>query len=123
VCAHYDSHSDSDYSPGADDNGNGVAAVIEAARMLSKYKFNYTVIYALWNQEENELAESGDYAKKSADVNDTLIGVINMDVIAFDGLTNLLLFIVVYYLGFLEKVRITKGANRNADIPMCLSEK
>jgi hypothetical protein len=33
-------------APGANDDGSGTAAVIEAARVLSKHKFPYTIVYA-----------------------------------------------------------------------------
>jgi Zn-dependent M28 family amino/carboxypeptidase len=85
LCAHYDSYSNSVNSPGADDNGSGVAAMIEAARILSKYKLQYTVVYALWDQEELGLYGSNYYAKKSVDENAALMGVINMDMIGYDG--------------------------------------
>ncbi|CAM2774202.1 M28 family peptidase [Pseudoalteromonas distincta] len=42
-------------SPGANDNASGVAGVIEAARVLSKYKFNGSVVYAALSGEEQGL--------------------------------------------------------------------
>jgi hypothetical protein len=85
LCAHYDSYSTSAISPGADDNGSGVAAVIEAARIISKYKPQYTIVYALWDQEEPGLYGSIYYANNSAAKKDSIIGVINMDMIGYDG--------------------------------------
>jgi Zn-dependent M28 family amino/carboxypeptidase len=57
VGAHYDSRTDdlSDgnaYAPGADDNGSGVAAVLELARIMSQYQPRATVIFALFAGEE-----------------------------------------------------------------------
>ncbi|MDZ7625634.1 MAG: hypothetical protein U5J96_14475 [Ignavibacteriaceae bacterium] len=34
-----------EHAPGADDNGSGTAAVIEAARIFSNYTFPFTIIY------------------------------------------------------------------------------
>jgi Zn-dependent M28 family amino/carboxypeptidase len=34
-------------APGADDDGSGTAAVIEAARILSHYKFPATLVFAV----------------------------------------------------------------------------
>ena len=42
-------------APGADDDGSGVAAVIEAARVLSKYKFAASVVYSVDSGEEQGL--------------------------------------------------------------------
>jgi hypothetical protein len=57
VGAHYDSRTDdlSDsnaYAPGADDNGSGVAAVLELARIMSQYQPRATVVFALFAGEE-----------------------------------------------------------------------
>src|SRR4029079_1937481 len=40
---------------GADDDGSGTAAVIEAARVLSKHKFRATLVYAVLSGEEQGL--------------------------------------------------------------------
>lgn len=42
-------------APGANDNASGVAGVIEAARVLSKYQFNGSVVYAALSGEEQGL--------------------------------------------------------------------
>jgi Zn-dependent M28 family amino/carboxypeptidase len=44
-----------DESPGANDNASGVAGTLEAARMLSKYKFNGSIVYAALAGEEQGL--------------------------------------------------------------------
>jgi hypothetical protein len=81
ICAHYDAV---DYYC-ADDDASGVAAVLEAARILSVYPFNYTLIYALWDEEEIGLYGSTFYAAQ-ANGNDTDIrGVINVDMIGWDS--------------------------------------
>src|SRR5690606_18559290 len=46
ICAHYDAVEE---SPGADDNSSGTAAVLETARLLSKYPVKYNVLYILWD--------------------------------------------------------------------------
>lgn len=82
ICAHYDDMPSYGLAPGADDNGSGTAGVIEAARVLKDYNFEYTVIYAVWDAEELGLLGSAYYAS-----NTTLdiLGVINMDMIAWDS--------------------------------------
>jgi acetylornithine deacetylase/succinyl-diaminopimelate desuccinylase-like protein len=42
-------------APGANDDGSGTAAVIEAARVLSKHKFPGTIVYAAVSGEEQGL--------------------------------------------------------------------
>lgn len=42
-------------SPGANDNASGVAGTLEAARVLSKYKFNGSIVYAALAGEEQGL--------------------------------------------------------------------
>lgn len=67
VGAHYDSENSADLSlsPGATDNGGGVAIVLELARVMSQYTFNHTLKFALWNAEEGGASTSGstDYAQ------------------------------------------------------------
>src|SRR5262249_46573823 len=53
-------------APGADDDGSGTSAVMEAARVLSKHKFRATIVYAVLSGEEEGLYGGhvlADYAK------------------------------------------------------------
>jgi hypothetical protein len=69
-------------APGANDDGSGTSAVIEAARVLSKYKFPGTIVYAALMGEEQGLYGGktlADYAKAQgwqveADLNNDIIG-------------------------------------------------
>lgn len=85
VGAHYDNVPYSGVAPGADDNGSGVAAVLEAARVLKNIDLPYTVIFAFWDEEEIGLVGSQAYAQAVESNNDTLIGYINLDMIAWDS--------------------------------------
>ncbi len=85
ICAHYDDMPSGTMAPGADDNGSGTAAVIEAARVLSQYSFPYTLIFAVWDEEEQGLIGSGYYAAQAAGAGDSILGVVNMDMIAWDS--------------------------------------
>jgi Zn-dependent M28 family amino/carboxypeptidase len=85
ICAHYDSMPDSSLSPGADDNASGTAAVLEAARVLQNYSTKYSIIYALWDEEEQGLVGAAAYAERAHNNNENIIGVINMDMIAWDS--------------------------------------
>jgi hypothetical protein len=80
-CAHYDAVTF--YC--ADDNASGVAGVLEAARILSDYQFNYSIIYALWDEEEIGLVGSSFFASQ-ADSNDMDIkGVLNFEMAGWDS--------------------------------------
>lgn len=85
ICAHFDCMPSGSLAPGADDNASGTAAVIEAARLFTQYSFPYTIIYALWDEEEQGLIGSAYYANQAALAGDSILGVINMDMIAYDG--------------------------------------
>ncbi|MDP2011391.1 MAG: M20/M25/M40 family metallo-hydrolase [Phenylobacterium sp.] len=69
-------------APGANDDGSGVAAVIEAARVLSKHKFPATLVFAVLEGEEQGLYGGkvlAAYAKAQgwrveADLNNDIIG-------------------------------------------------
>lgn len=85
ICAHFDDMPTGTIAPGADDNASGTAAVIEAARIFSQLSFPYTIVYALWDEEEQGLIGSDYYATQAATNGDSILGVINMDMIAYDG--------------------------------------
>jgi hypothetical protein len=78
VGAHYDSVG----NPGADDDGSGVAGVLEAARVLAKYKFEATLIFMAFDREEQGLIGSGHYANEHSA--DTIAGMISLDMIAYN---------------------------------------
>lgn len=85
ICAHFDNMPSSYIAPGADDNGSGTSAVLEAARILSKFKTDYTIIYALWDKEEQGLLGSSYYAYQARARNDDIVAVINLDMIGWDS--------------------------------------
>jgi hypothetical protein len=72
-------------APGADDNASGTAAVLEAARIISKFVSDYTIAYALWDEEEYGLIGSNYYAQLAQTSGDSILGVINLDMIAWDS--------------------------------------
>ena len=82
ICAHFDDMPTGTLAPGADDNGSGTVAVLEAARILHNYQFQYTIVYALWDEEEQGLIGSAYYANQAFAAGDSILGVINLDMIA-----------------------------------------
>ncbi|UCH88487.1 MAG: M20/M25/M40 family metallo-hydrolase [Thermoplasmata archaeon] len=68
-------------TPGADDDGSGCAAVLEAARVLSRYDFHDTIKFAFFNAEEIGLRGSNRYTQKIAAENENVQGGIDYDMI------------------------------------------
>ncbi len=72
-------------APGANDDASGVAAVLEAARVLSKHKFPGTIVYAVLSGEEQGLYGGSLLAatakakgwKVEADLNNDIVGNIH----------------------------------------------
>ena len=69
-------------APGANDDGSGTAAVIEAARVLSRHRFPATIVYAVLSGEEQGLNGGkilADYARAQgwqveANLNNDIVG-------------------------------------------------
>ncbi len=80
VCAHYDSVL---VSPGADDDGSGVSAVLSIAGVMSRYTFNSTVKFVLFSGEEQGRLGSREYAKEAYERGDNIIGVVALDGIGY----------------------------------------
>src|SRR6185437_11113137 len=69
-------------APGADDDGSGTAAVLEAARVLSGHKFPATLVYAVLTGEEQGLYggtvlahyATNQHWQVEADLNNDIVG-------------------------------------------------
>jgi len=87
ICGHYDSISPAEtrltLAPGADDNASGAAVVIEAARILSAFPLDFTVRFIAFSAEEWGLYGSRDYAAQARAAGESIIGVINLDMVAY----------------------------------------
>jgi hypothetical protein len=70
-----------DDSPGANDNASGMAGTIEAARVLSKYSFENSIIYVGLAGEEQGLFGGKGLAKHAKEQGWELIGILNNDMI------------------------------------------
>lgn len=68
-------------APGANDNASGMAGTIEAARVLSKYKFESSIIYVGLSGEEQGLFGGAGLAKYAKEKGWEIIGVLNNDMI------------------------------------------
>ncbi|WP_109852308.1 M28 family peptidase [Aquimarina sp. AU58] len=68
-------------APGANDNASGMAGTIEAARVLSKYTFENSIIYVGLSGEEQGLFGGGGLAKYAKNKGWDIIGILNNDMI------------------------------------------
>ncbi|MGC6284744.1 MAG: M28 family peptidase [Polaribacter sp.] len=70
-----------DLSPGANDNASGMAGTIEAARVLSKYQFEGSIIYVGLSGEEQGLFGGRGLAKYAKEKKWDIVGILNNDMI------------------------------------------
>jgi len=82
IMAHYDTTA---ITPSADDNSAGVAAVLSAAKILSQYEFNHEIRFLLVSGEEEGLLGSTAYAKNSYQTCESIVNVINLDMIGYSS--------------------------------------
>ena len=83
--AHYDSTSNTaaTAAPGADDNGTGVAAVLEAMRLMTKHSFKYSIWFVFTAAEEQGSLGSKHMVKWIPQMGVTVRGVIAPDMIGY----------------------------------------
>ncbi|MDY0779775.1 M28 family peptidase [Tenacibaculum sp. IB213877] len=70
-----------DDAPGANDNASGMAGTIEAARVLSKYQFENSIMYVGLSGEEQGLFGGKGLAKYAQEKGWNIVGVLNNDMI------------------------------------------
>jgi hypothetical protein len=68
-------------APGANDNASGMAGTIEAARVLSNYRFENSIIYIGLSGEEQGLFGGAGLAKYAQENKWEIIGILNNDMI------------------------------------------
>jgi PKD repeat protein len=84
ICGHLDDMPPGDLAPGADDNASGAVATMLAADILSQYQWGCTLRFALWTGEEQGLLGSHAYAQRSYNLGENIVGVLNLDMIAWN---------------------------------------
>ncbi len=86
VSGHYDSRA-SDvndpkvFAPGANDDASGTATAMELARVMSKHKFNCTLIFVAMVAEEQGLYGAANLAKRAKAEKWNLAGMITNDIV------------------------------------------
>lgn len=78
LCAHYDTVS---CSPGANDDGSGIATMLTVANFMSKYSFNHTVRFIAFSGHELGAYGSHNYVKRAYERNENIVGAIMLDMI------------------------------------------
>ncbi len=68
-------------APGANDDGSGVAAVMELARVMAKMEFSATVLFVAFTGEEQGLKGATYLADKAKSEGWNIAGVLNNDII------------------------------------------
>lgn len=86
LLAHYDSRTDDNndslsFAPGADDNGSGVAALLEIARLLPKERLKCNVIIAFLSGEEHGLIGAEMLSRRAVEEKWNIVAVLNNDMI------------------------------------------
>jgi hypothetical protein len=84
VTAHLDDMPTGPAAPGADDNASGSAAVLVAADILSQFKWDCTLRFALWTGEEQGLLGSEKYAQRAWNNGENIAAVFNLDTIGWN---------------------------------------
>lgn len=89
VTGHYDTRETDvmnthDFAPGANDDSSGTAVSMEAARVMSKYKFPATIVFVAVAGEEQGLNGSHHLAQLAKKEGWELEGVLNNDIVGGD---------------------------------------
>ena len=80
LSAHYDTFQG---SPGANDDGSGVVAIMTIAEILSSYSFNHTIRFIAFSGEEVGTYGSYIYAREAYNKGDNIVAVLNLDIIGY----------------------------------------
>lgn len=86
ITAHLDDMPASGLAPGADDNASGAAGVMVAADVMSARTFERTVRFVFFTGEEQGLLGSYAYAETTYAINENIVAVYNLDMIAWDDI-------------------------------------
>jgi photosystem II stability/assembly factor-like uncharacterized protein len=88
MCGHYDciSQTPETYAPGADDNGTGTIATLEAARVLRQHNFEGTIRFVCFSREEQGLIGSKAYVKEAYQRGDNIVAALNFDMIGYSDI-------------------------------------
>lgn len=96
ISAHLDSRAATDndntsFAPGANDDGSGIAAILELVRIMSVRKFPSTIVFMAVSGEEHGLYGSKFMVAKARDEKWNIVAMLNNDMIGNSGSSETLL--------------------------------
>lgn len=96
ISAHLDSRAATDadntsFAPGANDDGSGIAAVLELVRIMSTRKFPATIVFMAVSGEEHGLYGARHMAEKAKNEKWNIVAMLNNDMIGNSGSSETLL--------------------------------
>jgi hypothetical protein len=96
ISAHLDSRATLDndnasYAPGANDDGSGIAAILELVRIMSQRQFPATIVFMAVSGEEDGLYGAKHMALKAKNESWNIIAMLNNDMIGNSGSSETLL--------------------------------
>jgi len=96
ISAHLDSrvegsNDSTSFAPGANDDGSGVAAILELVRIMSNYEFACTIKFMIVTGEEHGLYGAAHMAKLAREENWNIVAMLNNDMIGNSGSSETLL--------------------------------
>lgn len=96
ISAHLDSRAAADndntsFAPGANDDGSGIAAILELVRIMSSRKFSATIVFMAVSGEEHGLYGAKYMASKAKQEKWNIIAMLNNDMIGNSGSSGTLL--------------------------------
>ena len=108
ICAHYDTQAIREpnwnplasTAPGANDNGTGVAAMLEIAYLLSRYEYDHELRFIALGGEELGFLGSRHYVQEASTIDrntdvdpprqrENIVGVFNLDMLGFNWKSDL----------------------------------
>ena len=101
IGGHYDSVPG---APGANDDGTGIATVLELARVMSMYEWPLDIYFGAWNAEEIGLIGSGEVATEFHNRGIELIVHYNIDMLLVSDPMNPT-FLMAYPVGYYQEGR------------------
>ncbi len=113
-------------APGANDDGSGVAAVMEISRIMSKREFPFTIIFVAVVGEEQGLYGAKHLADKAKAENWNVVAMLNNDMIGNslsngtglrDNLNVRVFSETIPYLETESEAKVRKSTNRENDSP------
>jgi hypothetical protein len=86
IGAHYDTYSYNHFystSPGANDDGSGIAAMLAIANICTQYSFNHTIRFVAFSGEEEGTFGSLADAQRAYGRDENIVAVLNVDMVGY----------------------------------------